>query len=95
MASVTGDKSQPDFRISKNLNKRFFKDRRDGFFIECGANTGWGGSIGYMFEHQLGWTGLNIEANPYCYAALVQERPNCTNLEIALNNTKGTAEFHF
>jgi len=93
--SVTGDKAKPDVKFSQNLNKRFFKNLKNGFFIECGANTGWGGSVGYFYETQLGWKGINIEANSYCYDALIQERPNCLNLGIALSNTKGTDTFHF
>ena len=93
--SVAGDNAKPDLGFSRKLNNLFFKGQKGGFFIECGANTGWGGSISYFYEHQLGWKGLNIEANPYCYAALIQERPNCTNLEIALSNTRGEAQFHF
>jgi FkbM family methyltransferase len=82
----------PDDRFAKGLNRRFFKDRREGFFIECGANTGYVRSVCYFFEMARGWTGINIEANPYCYEALVIERPNCLNLNLALGSVRGEAE---
>jgi len=84
----------PDSRFAQKLHKKFFQDRKEGFFIECGANTGFGHSICHFFEMELGWTGINIEANPYCYEALVIERPNCLNLNLGLGESRGEAEFH-
>jgi FkbM family methyltransferase len=86
---------KPDINFSKCLNKLFFKGQRNGFFVECGANTGEAGSITWWFEKELVWSGLLIEPNPHCFAELVKQRPNCENLNLALSNSQGTASFEF
>jgi len=40
------------------------KGRRNGFFVECGANDGYFQSNTIYFENMLNWTGLLVEANP-------------------------------
>jgi hypothetical protein len=44
--------------------------RKDGFFLECGALDGEKLSNSLLFEMQLGWKGLLIEANPFAYSQL-------------------------
>ncbi|MCM0756643.1 FkbM family methyltransferase [Desulfovibrio aminophilus] len=39
-------------------------NRRDGFFIECGANNGHLQSNTFALEYQYGWRGILIEAIP-------------------------------
>jgi hypothetical protein len=40
------------------------KGKRNGFFIECGANDGMFQSNTVYFERKYSWTGLLVEANP-------------------------------
>jgi len=44
--------------------KDTFKDKRNGIFIECGANDGEFLSNTLRLEREFGWTGLLIEAHP-------------------------------
>ena len=46
------------------LNKRLFRDKRNGTFVEIGGYDGWTGSNYVFFEKVLGWTGLVVEASP-------------------------------
>ena len=47
-----------------------FKGKKGGFFIESGALNGEKLSNTLLFELELGWTGLLVEANPEAFAAL-------------------------
>ncbi len=44
--------------------RTILKDKRDGFFIECGALDGETRSNTLILERQLGWEGVLIEADP-------------------------------
>jgi len=55
-----------------------------GFFIECGANDGEYYSVCKPLEDAYGWTGVNIECNPWCWEDLQRNRPDCINLRLAL-----------
>jgi len=83
----------PDIAFAKRINKIFFKNQKEGFFVECGANTGYAGSVTWWFEEEQSWNGVLIEPNPYCFDELVEQRPNCANLNLALSNTKGFSTF--
>jgi len=43
---------------------QFFKNKRNGIFIEAGANEGGESSKSLYLEKELGWSGLLIECNP-------------------------------
>jgi len=43
------------------LYENYFKDKRNGFYIKCGAESM--GTESYFFEMELGWKGINIEAS--------------------------------
>jgi FkbM family methyltransferase len=60
-----------DRRVSKHLN-----GRRNGFFIEAGANDGIKQSNTLYFERYLGWRGLLIEPIPELARACMTNRPN-------------------
>jgi FkbM family methyltransferase len=83
----------PDEQFYRHI--KTFTDKKDnGFFIECGANNGYAGSICYLFEKNSNWTGLNVEPNPNCYSDLVKNRKNCINENIALSSKKTTTRFY-
>jgi len=59
-----------DRRLAKRLD-----NRRDGFFIEVGANDGIAASNTLYFERYLGWSGLLIEPIPALAEACRRNRP--------------------
>ena len=44
------------------LNEQFFKNKRNGTFVEIGGHDGWTGSNCVFFEKVLNWTGIVVEA---------------------------------
>lgn len=83
----------PDIEFSNYL-LGFIEPTYQNFFIECGANTGYEGSISFLFEDKLKWTGLNIEPNPFCFKELAKRRPDCINENLALSNKAETVTFY-
>ena len=55
---------------SQFVDKRL-SQRRDGFYVECGAVDGETISNSLFFELERDWTGLLIEANPAYYSKLL------------------------
>lgn len=81
------------FELDKIIHQTFFKDKRNGFFVECGAFDGLTESTCKFFEESMGWTGLNIEPTPYGFERLIKNRPNCINLNCALSSLHKKATF--
>lgn len=82
--------------VDEFIYERYFKnDKREnlGFFIECGAFDGLTDSSCKFFEETLGWKGVNIEASPPVYKKLIENRPNSTNVNVALSNGTGKTTF--
>ncbi len=52
------------------LVNNLLKNKRNGFFIECGAGYGEALSNTLFFEKSMNWTGLLIEANPTIFSSL-------------------------
>lgn len=75
------------------LDKHVFKGQRRGIFVEIGAWDGVCFSNTLFFERERKWTGINIEPLQDKYAELVKNRPNCINLNIAVSDIDGTADF--
>jgi FkbM family methyltransferase len=60
----------------------FFKGRKQGFYIDIGANDGLTLNNTYIFE-QLGWTGICVEPVPDVFLKLRQNRKcDCYNAAI-------------
>lgn len=76
--------------LDKIIWNRFFKNRPNGFFIECGAHDGESLSSCKFFEESMGWKGINIEAVPTLYEQLVKNRPDSINIHAALSDHVGT-----
>lgn len=83
-------------KVDEYLNNEFFKNKRNGFFIECGAFDGIIESSGKVFEESLGWSCINIEAHPGLFKRLKDNRPDSTNLNYALTSQdkEGILEFY-
>jgi FkbM family methyltransferase len=57
------------------LIRDFFKDRRNGYFVDVGANHYRLASKTYYLESVLGWTGLAVEPQTQFAADYLQHRP--------------------
>ena len=81
------------FELDRVLYETFFKEKRGGFFVECGSFDGLTECTCKFFEESMGWTGLNIEPTPYAYGRLINNRKNCINENCALSSKTGKAIF--
>jgi len=63
-------------QVDEFLYNRYFRNKHDGFFIECGAADGFNLSSCKFFEETMNWKGINMEASPDKYEKLIQNRPN-------------------
>ena len=62
------------------------------FFVDIGAYDGVNTSNTFALEQQ-GWTGACIEASPEVFQALIVNRPNCKNLNVAAASFEGEINF--
>ena len=79
--------------VDQVLFERYFREVRNGFFIEAGAFDGLIESSCKFFEESLGWRGANLEPTPWNFRLLEKNRPDSLNLQIALSDARGTATF--
>lgn len=75
----------------KWLNENLFKNKKDGFFIEVGADNGIRNSNTKFFE-DLGWNGICVEPSPDRFAILSENR-NCILENVAISNNFETVDF--
>jgi len=68
---------------------KFYKNKRDGFFLEIGASDGKELSNTYLLETKYGWKGICIEPIPYRFADLVRNRPRSKCVDYAVFHTSG------
>jgi FkbM family methyltransferase len=69
-------------QLQQDLNViKFYNEKKDGFFIEIGANNGISISNTYLLEKQYNWKGICCEPNPTVFEKLIVNRPNsiCCN----------------
>lgn len=74
------------------LNENYFKDMRNGVFVEIGAYNGICFSNSYFFEKELGWSGICVEPTPRIFNDLKNAR-NCVCLQAAMAGTAGVMQF--
>ena len=73
------------------LSQTVFKNIKNGYFVEIGADDGIQGSNTKYFE-EIGWTGVCIEPSPERFLSLTDNRKcHCEN--VAISNTDGTVQF--
>lgn len=87
---------QFDPQVDRYIYENFFSRRKlknKGFFIECGAFDGLTECSCKFFEETLGWKGINVEPSPVIFEKLAQNRPLSTNVNYALSNEVGKAQF--
>jgi len=63
---------------------RILKEKRDGYFVEIGANNGYTMSNTYLLEKNYDWKGICVEATPYRMEELKNNRPNAICIETAV-----------
>lgn len=77
------------------LYENYFKDVREGVFMECGAGNGIYSNNSLVYERELDWKCINIEANPDTFKLLQRNRPDSfLNVNVALSNSCGTARIN-
>jgi FkbM family methyltransferase len=74
------------------LLSRVFRDQRQGFYVDVGANDPTVYSVTRHF-YDLGWHGINIEPG-LIFERLQQERPRDVNLNVAVSDVSGPVTFY-
>jgi FkbM family methyltransferase len=72
--------------------RHFFKDRRDGFYVDLGCWQWETASTTLYLERHLGWSGLAIDALPHLRDAWVANRPRAKFLNYLVTDHSGTFE---
>jgi FkbM family methyltransferase len=75
------------------LETYIFKGYKNGVFMDIGAHDGISINNTLYFEKNNLWTGINVEPIKEVYDRLVKNRPNSININCAVCNNDGTAEF--
>lgn len=86
-------RGESQYVYSQFFQRGALAERERGVFVELGALDGLHASNSYFFETCLGWRGMLIEGNPQSFAALVKNRPNATNLNMAICRSERTVNF--
>ena len=81
------------FEQDKYLEHNVFKGFKGGVFMDIGAHDGISFNNTLYFERTNGWSGVNVEPIKDVFDKLVINRPTSINLNCAVCNTDGTAEF--
>lgn len=79
--------------IDKIIHEKYFKNKENGFFIECGAYDGIVDSNSLFFYENKNWRGINIEAVPILFKELIKNRTEDKNLNLALSDSEGVSTF--
>lgn len=79
--------------LDKKIYEKFFLNKTNGNFIECGAFDGIIDSNTLFFYNFLGWRGYNIEPLKKIYNHLLNNRPEDINLNLALSDKNGIQTF--
>lgn len=74
------------------IYEHFFKDKKNGVFVDIGAHDGKTLSNTLFFE-ELGWTGYCFEPHPDIYPLLSKNRPNSKCFDVAVSDYDGVTEF--
>jgi len=73
---------------------RALKDETSGFYIDVGTAEPDSHSVTRVF-YERGWSGVNVEPNPWFSARLQAARPRDVDLEVAVSDSSGSATFYF
>jgi FkbM family methyltransferase len=81
---------QQDIYLEQNI----FRGYKNGFFMDIGAHDGVSLNNTLYFEKHNNWTGVNVEPIKNVYDKLVENRPSSINLNCAVSDIDGTAQFY-
>jgi FkbM family methyltransferase len=81
------------YNQDRSLENCIFKGFKDGTFMDIGAHDGIDLNNTLFFETTHNWKGINVEPLKPVYDRLVTNRPNCININCAVSDCDGTAEF--
>ena len=74
------------------LNEKFFKNKKNGFFIDIGAHDGVSINNSLFFEKELEWSGICFEPIPDVFNKLKANR-KCECLNCAVSENDGESIF--
>ena len=77
----------------KFINDNFFKNKKNGIYLELGAFDGVIQSNTKFFEDELKWTGILIEADNTSFNLLKKNRPNNYLFNELVSNEKEELEY--
>jgi len=75
------------------LENNIFKGYKNGYFVDVGAHDGITINNTLYFEKNNHWKGINVEPIKSVYDELVQNRPNSININCAIDENDGEADF--
>ena len=79
--------------LDKFIYEKYFLNKVNGTYIECGAFDGIIDSNTLFFNEYLNWHGYNFEPLPNIFQHLQNNRKNDINLNLALSDKTGIAIF--
>lgn len=77
----------------KFIFERYFKNKKAGISIECGAFDGIMESSTLFFEETLNWKCINIESSPPIFDLLKKNRPSSFNFNTGLGEEESILTF--
>lgn len=81
------------YNQDRSLENCIFKGYKNGFFMDIGAHDGVDLNNTLYFENTNNWTGINVEPIVSVYERLKTNRPNSININCAVSDSDGYAEF--
>lgn len=81
------------FKQDSYIENNIFKGHEDGIFVDVGAHDGITFNNTLYFERENNWTGINIEPIKLIYDKLCNNRPKCININCAVSDKDGVADF--
>lgn len=75
--------------------ENYFKEKKGGFFLECGAADGETLSNTLLLEMKHQWSGVLIEANTDTYKGIRDRARNVYSLNVCLSPSPPPASLHF
>jgi len=79
-------------QFGEDLALSTFLNQETGFYVDVGAYHPFNFSNSYLFYKQ-GWSGLNIEPNPYGFRLLRKYRKRDTTLQLGISHNEGNVRF--
>jgi FkbM family methyltransferase len=76
----------------EQLIREFFRDRRNGFFLDVGAADPIEYSTTYFLEKHLGWSGIAVDALPQYAAPWAEKRPASRFFQYLVSDHSDTVE---